>query len=229
MPEEATRNRQGIPSSLNCRLEQRGSAPWDWESGHFDPFSKRYLNFDSAFNTAHPSAVVLAFTGNPGLDWTTTGCVDSSSSYSLQSLLTNYRAALTAMATYASQHGASAYFSASPPRNPATPAGSYSDASGDVYYGFNGVAQINDLYQSMVSSSVGRRFHWVYDTDAAASVSNAELSWQLTEACTNSTTSECEDGRAQVRDGGYDAIHLDTSGAGATLYASGLLRKPLGT
>jgi hypothetical protein len=206
-----------------------GSAPCDWESGYLDPFSKRYLDFESAFNAAHPSTVVLAFTGNPGLDSTTTGCVDSSGNYSLGSLLANYRTALTAMATYASQHGATVYLSASPPRNPATAAGSYSDGSGDVYYGFNGVGQINELYQSMVRSAAGRRFHWVYDTDAAVSVSNSNLSWQLTETCTSAASSNCQDGRVQVRDGGYDAIHLDTSGAGATLYAAGLLRRALGT
>jgi hypothetical protein len=205
-----------------------GSAPCDWVSGYVDPFTKRYLKFESVFNAVHPTTVVLAFTGNPGLDSTTTGCIDSSGSYSLQSLLANYRTALTAMATYASEHGATVYLSASPPRNPATSPGSYSEASGDAGYGFNGVAQINELYQSMVSSATGRQFHWVYDTDAAVSVSNHELSWQLTEACTKSTTSECEDGRVQVRDGGDDAIHLDTSGAGAALYASGLLRKSLG-
>lgn len=149
-----------------------GSAPCDWESGYIDPFSKRYLKFELAFNAARPSSVVLAFTGNPGLDSSTTGCVDSSGSYSLQSLLASYQTTLTAMATYASQHGATVYFSASPPRNLATPPGSYFDASGDASYGFNGVTQIDELYQSMVASAVGRRFHWVYDTDAAVSVSN---------------------------------------------------------
>jgi len=204
-----------------------GSAPCDWVAGYTDPFTGRFLKFTSAFNASHPSVVVLAFTGNPGLDWSTTGCVDSDGQYSLASLLANYQISLTTMATYASDHGAQVYFSAAPPRNPATAAGAYTGANGESEFGFNGVPQINALYQEMVASRLGRRLHWVYDPDAAEDVSNAQLEWQLTEPCTASDGSSCVDGRVQVRAGGDDAIHLDPNGAGATRYAAGLLEMPL--
>jgi hypothetical protein len=146
-----------------------GSAPCDWEAGYTDPLSGHYLKFSQVFAEERPAAVVFAFTGNPGLEARSTGCINSSGRYSLSALLANYKSSLTQVATYASDHGAQVYFSASPPRNPATPACVYKGTGGSTQYGFNGVSAINRLYQEL--------------TQPAEYVSTSALTWRSTERC----------------------------------------------
>ncbi len=204
-----------------------GSAPCDWANGYTDPVSGRYLKFSLLVQTIHPAAVVFAFTGNPGLEWQSAGCVNGTGSYTLPALLANYTRALTQMAREASAHGARVYFSASPPRNPLTPAGAYKGAGGTPEYGFNGVPAFNSLFDAIAASTQGRASHWAYDPDAAQFVSTSDLTWHLTESCLPWDGNMCMQGTVQVRAGGLDAIHLDANGAGATLYATGLVMMPL--
>jgi hypothetical protein len=100
-------------------------------------------------------------------------------------------------------------------------------SGGKREYGFNGVPALNRLYETMARSALGQEFHWTYDPYPAEYVSTSELSWQLTERCLPWDVGECTRGDVQVRAGGFDAIHLDTKGVGATLYAIGLVRMPL--
>jgi hypothetical protein len=204
-----------------------GSAPCDWENGYKDPLTGHYVKFSEAFEKIRPAAVVFAFTGNPGLESRSTGCVNSSGRYTLSALLASYKRSLAHMARYASDHGAQVYFSASPPRNPATPPGAYMGSGGTIEYGFNGVPAFNRLYERLVRSELGQRFHWTYDPYAAQYVSTSALTWHLTERCLPWDVGACRRGTIQVRAGGFDAIHLDTKGAGAILYAIGLVKMPL--
>lgn len=204
-----------------------GSAPCDWEQGYTDPLTGKYLKFSEVFHKVRPAAVVFAFTGNPGLDSRSTGCVNSSGHYALSTLLASYKRALTDMARYASAHGAQVFISASPPRNPATPEGVYRGSGGTIEYGFNGVPALNRLYEQMARSAPGDTLHWTYDPDPAEAVSSPTLRWHLKERCLPWDDGECATGTVQVRAGGRDAIHLDTSGAGAILYAIGLVQMPL--
>jgi hypothetical protein len=204
-----------------------GSAPCDWENGYRDALTGRYSNFFDLFRKVQPTAVVFAFTGNPGLESRSIGCVNSSRRYALSSLLTSYKRALTKMARYASDHDARVYISASPPRNPATPAGSYTGSGGKLEYGFNGVPALNRLYESVTRSSLGRELHWVYDPLSAQYVSTSDLTWRLSERCLPWDTGTCAKGTVQVRSGGFDSIHLDNKGSGAILYAIGLVKMPL--
>jgi hypothetical protein len=204
-----------------------GSAPCDWEKGYTDPFSGRYLKFSHVFQKSRPAAVVFAFTGNPGLEPHSTGCVNSSRRYSLSTLLASYKRALTKMAVYAGDHGAQVYLSATPPRNPATPPGLYKGSGGLLQYGFNGVPALNRLYQQMAQSELGEKLHWTYDPYPAEYISTSALRWRLNERCMPWDAGECVGGAVQVRAGGLDAIHLDTKGAGAILYAIGLTQLPL--
>jgi hypothetical protein len=204
-----------------------GSAPCDWENGYTDPLTSHYLKFSDVFQKTQPAAVVFAFTGNPGLESHATGCVNSSGRYSLSTLLANYKRALTEMARYASDHDAQVYISATPPRNPLTPAGAYTGSGGKQEYGFNGVQALNRLYESITRSALGRELHWAYDPYPAQYVSTAAMTWQLSERCLPWDGGTCTKGSVQVRAGGFDAIHLDTRGAGAILYAMGLVKMPL--
>jgi hypothetical protein len=204
-----------------------GSAPCDWEQGYTDPLTGEYLKFSQVFAKARPAAVVFAFTGNPGLDSRSTGCVNSSGHYALSTLLGSYKRALTDMARYASVHGAQVFISASPPRNPATPAGVYRGSGRTMEYGFNGVPALNRLYEQIASSAPGDALHWTYDPDPAEYVSSPTLTWHLKERCLPWDGGECATGTVQVRAGGRDAIHLDTNGPGAILYAIGLVQMPL--
>jgi len=204
-----------------------GSAPCDWEKGYTDPVSGHYLKFSEVFQKARPAAVVFAFTGNPGLESGSTGCVNSSGRYSLSALLGNYKRTLTQMALYASDHDAQVYISASPPRNPATPAGVYTSSGGKMEYGFNGVPALNRLYKNVTHSQLGQEFHWTYDPFPAEYVSTSSLTWRLTERCLPWDVGACTRGAVQIRAGGFDAIHLDTKGVGAILYAIGLVKMPL--
>jgi hypothetical protein len=96
-----------------------------------------------------------------------------------------------------------------------------------VEYGFNGVPALNRLYQAMAHSALGETLHWTYDPDPAQYVSSSTLTWHLRERCLPWNGGECATGTVQVRAGGLDAIHLDRNGAGAILYAIGLVQMPL--
>jgi hypothetical protein len=205
-----------------------GSAPCDWQKGYTDPLTGYYVKFSEVFHEARPAAVVFAFTGNPGLESDSTGCVNSSGRYARSALLGAYKRSLTLMALYASDHGAQVYISASPPRNPATPPGLYMGSGGKREYGFNGDPALNRLYETMARSALGQEFHWTYDPYPAEYVSTSTLTWRLTERCLPWDGGECTRGTVQVRAGGLDAIHLDTKGVGAILYAIGLVKMPLG-
>ncbi|MGO8860338.1 MAG: hypothetical protein ACLQRH_06140 [Acidimicrobiales bacterium] len=203
-----------------------GSAPCDWAAGYVDPYTGRELLFSELLSAVHPSAVVFAFTGNPGLSGHP-GCVDATTHYTLASLLDSYESTLIPMAVYAGEHGARVWFSASPPRNPATPPGSYMGNGGGLDYGFNGAGALNRLYRSMADSSLGRRLHWTYSTAAAQAVSSPALAWRATLACAPWDLPDCRDGQVRVRAGGLDSIHLDDEGAGAIRFAMGLVDPPL--
>jgi hypothetical protein len=202
-----------------------GSAPCDWENGYTDPLSGHYLKFSEVFQKVRPAAVVFAFTGNPGLQ--AKGCVDSGGRYPLSVLLATYQRSLAEMALYASDHGAQVYISATPPRNPATPPGAYRGSGGTMEYGFNGVPGLNRLYEAMAHSELGQKLHWNYDPYPAEYVSTSALTWRLNQRCLPWDSGECAKGNVQVRAGGLNAIHLDAKGAGAVLYALGLVKMPL--
>ena len=170
-------NVPGVPVVVENGL---GSAPCDWAYGYTDPFTGRELLFSQLLSAVQPSAVVFAFTGNPGLS-THAGCADSSTRYTLASLLDSYRSTLTPMAVYAGEHGARVWFSASPPRNPATPPGTYVGGGG-LDYGFNGDVALNRLYRSMAESSHGAEAALDLQHAAARAVSSPTLVWRTTEA-----------------------------------------------
>jgi hypothetical protein len=204
-----------------------GTAPCDWVRD--GPAGTRYgaPDFYRAVDRDRPAAVVLAFTGNPGLSGAPAGCVDADTQYPLAALLTSYRKALLEMARYATSRGARVYLAATPPRNPATPPGRYQTAPGRWGYGFNGVPALNALLQQLASSPEGVRHGWTYDTSAAASVSDPGLTWRLRLACQSWDGAACRDGTVQVRAGGWDSIHLDPGGHGAARYGMAITRVPL--
>ena len=207
-----------------------GSAPCDWNAGYRDPFTGTWYQFSRLVDRYHPGAVVLSFSGNPGLSGPARGCMDGASRYSLAALLRSYQSALVSMARYATARGALVYFAGSPPRNPATPAGAYRGNGGSHEYGFNGVPQLNRLYVALAGSAEGRADSWRYDPAAAEAVSDSSLGWHLTEACAawDISAGNCNSARqVQVRAGGSDAIHLDRAGAGATRYGMAIVRQPL--
>jgi hypothetical protein len=185
-----------------------GSAPCDWAHGYSDPLTGHHVKFSDLVNRIQPVAVVFAFTGNPGLDSRSNGCVNSSLRYALPSLLSSYERALTEMARYASYHDARVYIAASPPRNPSTPAGSYTGSGGNQEYGFNGVPALNRLFESISRSSLGRELHWSYDRLPAQFVSTSDLNWRRSERCLPWDAGTCTNGTVQVRAGGFDSIHL---------------------
>ncbi len=226
---QATKSLQSLnlPSVPIIAQGGLGSAPCDWETGYTDPLSGHHLKFSHVLQESHPAAVVFAFTGNPGLQSHSTGCVNSSGRYSLPTLLASYKRALTKMAIYAGERGAQVYLSATPPRNPAVAAGLYRGSGGILQYGFNGVPALNRLYQDMAGSELGQKLHWTYDRYPAEYVSTSSLTWRLNERCLPWDAGSCIRGFVQVRAGGLDAIHLDTKGAGAMLYAIGLVQLPL--
>lgn len=202
-----------------------GTAPCDWANGYYDVWAKRSFQYYQVFDQNRPRSVVFAFSGNAGLSGPAGGCVDATTHYSLEQLLATYTRWLTPMAQYASSHGAAVWFALAPPRNPATPAGAYRDGQGHTYYGFNGVPQINDLYEALAAS--GTALGWNYDPGAAAGVSAPGLTWALDLPCKPWDGLDCHNGMVQVRAGGFDAIHLDRQGAGGIRFALGLMRLPL--
>lgn len=207
-----------------------GSAPCDWNAGYRDPFTGTRYQFSQLVDRYHPGAVVLSFSGNPGLSGPAAGCVDSTTHYALGALLASYQRALVSMARYATARGALVYFAGSPPRNPATPPGAYQGKGGSHLYGFNGVPQLNQRYVALAASAEGRADSWRYDPAAAVAVSDPSLNWHLTEECApwDVSAGNCNSAQqARVRAGGYDAIHLDPAGAGATRYGMAIVRQPL--
>lgn len=204
-----------------------GASPCDMLSGYTqpEPLGGGELSYRSALEAAHPKAVVLAFTGNPGVS--RHPCVaNPSGDYTLGQLLDGYRSALTAMGAMAEAEGALVYLSAAPPRNPAVPEG----WQGSVQYGYNGDPEINSML-----SDLARAHGWIYDTSAAEAVSGPGMTWSLRLPCLPEDGGSCHDGQVQVRVGGTDAIHHDapgangegTTSAGSLRYAKGLLGHPL--
>jgi hypothetical protein len=206
-----------------------GTAPCDWWDGQANPHRGIDDDFRGLVDRLHPSAVVLAFSGNPGLSGTAAGCVNANIHYSLAALLGSYRGDLLGMARFVSASGARVYFDPAPPRNPATTPGVYVANGGVPGYGFNGVTQIDDLYQSLVNSPEGLRDGWTYDPAAAMAVSDLSMNWQLRETCAAWDAHHCQlpSATVQVRAGGHDSIHLDPWGNGAARYGQAIIRKPL--
>ncbi len=191
-----------------------GSAPCDWARGFDDPFDHGARNwFNDTFDRYHPAAVVFAFSGNPGLSGPAAGCVDVSRPYTLAAVLTSYREAIAAMASYAARRGAVVYLAAAPARNPAVPA---SEAP------FNGVPALNALYAELAALG-----GWRFDPTGAQVLSGgSQIRWQLTLPCDASDAGRCVGGQVQIRAGGGDIIHLDDAGAGGARFALGLLARP---
>jgi hypothetical protein len=202
-------------SGVEVRVTDRlGTAPCDWTGG----------DFNAALAAAHPSVVVLAFSGNAGA---ASGCVNSHSAYPLADLLSNYRQHLTDLANRATARGVAVVISTPPARNPAVPAPSAIPTAAErakpvPFYGFQGVPEIRDLYIDMVKASGGR---W-HLSDAAALAISPDFVFHQTLACQQSD-GPCPTGFVAVRKGGTDAIHLDRAGHGAARFAHGLVSAAL--
>jgi hypothetical protein len=202
-------------SGVEVRVTDRlGTAPCDWTGG----------DFDAALAAAHPSVVVLAFSGNAGA---AAGCVNPHVAYPLADLLNNYRAHLTDLADRASAFGAAVVISTPPARNPLVPAPPAIPTAQELaeptpFYGFQGVPEIRRLYVDMVRASHGR---WQLGDTAALAVS-PDFVYHLTLPC-QPADGACPSGAVSVRKGGTDAIHLDRAGHGARRFAHGLVSAAL--
>ncbi len=202
-------------SGVEVRVTDRlGTAPCDWTGG----------DFEAALAAAHPSVVVLAFSGNPGA---APGCVNTHLAYPLSDLLNNYRAHLTDLARRATAAGAAVVLSTPPARNPLVPAPAAVPTPAErthpiPFYGFQGVPQIRSLYADMVRASGGR---WHLSNAAALAVS-PDFVFHQTLAC-QQADGPCPTGFVAVRKGGTDAIHLDRAGHGARRFAQGLVSAAL--
>jgi hypothetical protein len=198
-------------SGVEVRVTDRlGTAPCDWTGG----------DFNAALAAAHPSVVVLAFSGNPGA---AAGCVNSHIGYPLADLLSNYRAHLTDLANRATAFGAAVVISTPPARNPLVPAPApvptaAQRANPIPFYGFQGVPQVRELYSEMVRASRGR---WQL-SDAAALAISPDFVFHQTLPC-QPADGACPSGSVSVRKGGTDAIHLDTTGHGARRFTQALV------
>jgi hypothetical protein len=215
------------PEGITVRVDavQPGTAPCDWDHGFTDPTDDEFQSFTKVLRTARPAVVAFVFTGNPGLSGPASGCVDANSPYDLTQLLATYEPPLVDMATKAARTGATVYFEAPLPRNPDVPVGY--DALHQVHRGFQGSPEIASFYQRLVSTGNSRR--WRYDDKAAAAVSTASLSWRLTLPCEAWDAALCTDDQIQVREGGTDAVHLDSAGCGAVRFALALEEQALAT
>jgi hypothetical protein len=202
-------------SGVEVRVTDRlGTAPCDWTGG----------DFDAALAAAHPSVVVLAFSGNGGA---AAGCVDSHTAYPLAELLSNYRTHLTDLANRATAAGATVVISTPPARNPAVAAPSAIPTAAELakpipFYGFQGVPEIRNLYIDMVNASHGR---W-HLSDAAALAVSPDFVFHQALACEQGDGA-CPNAYVDVRKGGTDAIHLDRDGHGALRFARGLVSSAL--
>lgn len=202
-------------SGVEVRVTDRlGTAPCDWTGG----------DFDAALAAAHPTVVVLAFSGNGGA---ASGCVNPQTAYPLADLLSNYRAHLTDLANRATAAGATVVIATPPARNPAVPAPPAVPTAAELakpipFYGFQGVPAIRDLYVDMVNASGGR---W-HLSDASALAVSPDFVFSQTLAC-QPEDGACPNGFVDVRRGGTDAIHLDRAGHGAIRFARGLVTAAL--
>jgi len=201
-----------------------GTAPCDWNHGFTDPTDGEFHKFATDLEKVHPAIVAFVFTGNPGLSGPAAGCVDANNPYDLSQLLASYEGSLVEMGDKAASAGATVYFEAPPPRNPAVPEGY--DSQKQENRGFHGNPAIASFYKSLAAQNSG---HWRYDDKAAIAVSTASLDWMLTLPCEAWDAKLCTDGQVQVRVGGTDAIHLDEQGCGAIRFALGLEEGVLGT
>ena len=204
-----------------------GASPCDLWAGYraSPPFGAGFLSFRAAVLTRRPSAVVLAFTGNPGVS--VHACITRpTADYSLSEILSTYRRSLKAMGVFASGRGARVFLSASPARNPSVPEGWV----GQTQEGYNGDPAFNAMMSGLASSE-----GWTYETAAAAAISGPGLGWTTYLPCQPAKGIACIDGRQQVRYGGPDAIHCDAPGSngigapsdGSLRFANGLLTPPL--
>jgi hypothetical protein len=201
-----------------------GTAPCDWNHGFTDPTDDKHQEFAKVLDEVHPSVVAFVFTGNPGLSGPAAGCVDANRPYDLAQLLASYEPALVEMANKATSAGATVYFEAPPPRNPAVPVGY--DSQKKENRGFNGSPGIATFYESLATKDSR---HWHYSDKAAVAVSSDSLSWMLTLPCEAWDAKLCIDGQVQIRTGGTDAVHLDENGCGGIRFALGLEEGALGT
>lgn len=203
-----------------------GASPCDLLPGYRQPETPdgRMLSYQASLDSERPAAVVLAFTGNPGL--TRHACVtDPAGPYTLGQLLGAYRDALSTMGRAARRIGARVYLSAVPARNPSAPEGWVRSAQ----HGYNGDPAFNAMLAALAATE-----GWRYDADAALALSDANRGWSLYLPCWPAE-SGCRNGRIQVRGGGTDPIHCDPPGsngpgspsAGSLRYAWGLLYRPL--
>jgi hypothetical protein len=211
-------------TTVSVDAVQPGTAPCDWNHGFADPTDHEFQSFAKILDKVHPEAVAFVFTGNPGLSGLAAGCVDANRPYDLAQLLASYEPALVEMADKATSAGATVYYEAPPPRNPAVPVGY--DSQKQENRGFQGSPAVASFYKSLAAKDSG---HWRYDDKAAAAVSSASLSWMLTLPCEAWDTKRCIDGQVQVRVGGTDAVHLDLQGCGAIRFALGLEEEALAT
>jgi hypothetical protein len=202
-------------SGIEVRVTDRlGTAPCDWTGG----------DFDAALAAAHPSVVVLAFTGNAGA---ASDCVNSHTAYPLADLLSNYQEHLTDLADRATAAGATVIISTAPARNPQVPAPAEVPTAAEQahpipFYGFQGVPQIRTLFASMVAQSQGR---WQLSDAAALSIS-PDFVFHQTLPC-QPADGACPSGDVSVRKGGTDAIHLDSAGHGARRFAHAMVAAAL--
>jgi hypothetical protein len=101
------------------------------------------------------------------------------------------------------------------------------DPHNQANQGFQGSPAIASFYENLVAT--GKSRSWRYDDNAAVAVSTASLSWKLTLPCDAWDAKLCVNGQVAVREGGTDAVHLDTPGCGAIRFALGLEERPLNT
>ncbi len=213
-----------VGTTVSVDAIQAGTAPCDWNHGFTDPTDSEFQSFAKILDEVHPAVVALVFTGNPGLSGPAAGCVDANKPYDLAQLLASYEPALVEMADKATSAGATVYFEAPPPRNPAVPVGY--DPQKQENRGFNGSPGIASFYESLATKDAR---HWRYDDKAAVAVSSASLSWKLTLQCEAWDVKLCVDGQVHIRIGGTDAVHLDKPGCGAVRFALGLEEGALAT
>jgi hypothetical protein len=215
------------PAGTTVRVDavQPGTAPCDWDHGFTDPTDDKFESFTSILRQVRPEVLAFVFTGNPGLSGPASGCVDANKPYTLSELLASYEPPLVDMANRATRSGATVYFEAPPPRNPSVPVGYNQQDQANL--GFQGSSAMASFYENLVASGKSRR--WEYDDNAAVAVSTASLAWKLTLPCEAWDGKLCLDGQVRVREGGIDAVHLDTPGCGAIRFALGLEERALHT
>lgn len=203
-----------------------GASPCEMLSGYRQPdlVGGGELSYRKALGATSPRAVVLAFSGNPGL--TAHACVpDGRGDYPLGQLLAAYRAALSRMGELAESVGAQVYLAAVPARNPDV----FEGWDGTTQYGYNGDPAINTMLAALAKAR-----GWIFDRGAEQALAGSGAGWTLRQPCLPGEVA-CHDGQAQVRMGDTDPIHCDAPGtngpespsAGSVRFAAGLLGAPL--